>query len=68
MFASDVMLGEAAVDLMSMTVAQLSAELEARDEPRSGRKHILRMRLYSVIIVQAQAGCEAEMDADGVGH
>jgi hypothetical protein len=51
---------------MSMTVAQLSAELEARDEPRSGRKHILRVRLYSVITAHALAERETEMDVDGV--
>ena len=34
MFTGDVMLGEVKVDLMAMTVSQLSAELAARDEPQ----------------------------------
>jgi hypothetical protein len=64
MFTGDVMLGEVKVDLMAMTVSQLSAELAARDEPRSGRKFILRARLYAVIISLAVAEREAELEAD----
>jgi hypothetical protein len=64
MFTGDVMLGEVKVDLMAMTVSQLSAELAARDEPRSGRKIILRARLYAVIISLAVAEREAELEAD----
>lgn len=68
MFTSDVMLGEARVDLMAMTVSQLSGELAVRDEPRSGRKFILRTRLYAVMILHALAEREAERDADGIAE
>ena len=53
---------------MAMTVSQLSGELAVRDEPRSGRKFILRTRLYAVMILHALAEREAERDADGIAE
>jgi len=48
------------VDFDQMKVKQLSAELEARGEPRSGRKVQLRARLRAVIIADQLASIEGE--------
>eukprot|EP00966_Prymnesium_polylepis_P059851 1388320-Prymnesium_polylepis.1 len=66
MFSGDNMVGEDSVDLVRMTVPQLSEEIEARGEPRSGRKPIFRARLYAVIISSALAEHEADVEADGM--
>ena len=65
MFVGDRMKGEASVALMQMKARELSAELEAREHPKSGRKAVLRQRLYAVIIADELDVRDAERDADG---
>ena len=65
MFAGDRMKGEASVALMQMKARELSAELEAREHRKSGRKAVLRQRLYAVIIADELDVRDAERDADG---
>ena len=65
MFAGDRMKGEASVALMQMKARELSAELEAREHPKSGRKAVLRQRLYAVIIADELDVRDVERDADG---
>ena len=50
MFAASEMLSPDAPDLLCMTLAQLAAELAAREEPKTGRKALLRQRLRAVMI------------------
>ena len=47
-------------DLMSMTVAQLKVELEARGEAKTGNKAWLRRRLHAAIVHAHMEGEEAE--------
>ena len=49
-FDAAAMLSEDAVDLDEMTINQLKAELEARDESKTGRKPELQRRLRALIV------------------
>ena len=48
------------VDLDRMKVTELAQKLEAREEPRSGRKAALQRRLRAVIIAAQRNASEEE--------
>ena len=49
------------VDLMTMKVAQLKEELEARDEAKTGNKAWLRRRLHAAIVREHLEGSGEEV-------